>query len=147
MIVAIDGPAASGKSTLAEAAARKYGYTVIHMDDFFDDNITRFHDEVIVPLLRGSPFTYRAYDCGSGTYTAKTIADCELVLIEGVYSMRFAEYYDFKIFIQVQKNEQMRRLQARRPDLVQMFVNEWLPAEEKYFSEYNVVELCDYVYD
>ena len=34
-MLAIDGMSASGKSTLAQEVADKYGGSVVHMDDFF----------------------------------------------------------------------------------------------------------------
>jgi len=35
VLIAIDGPAASGKTTLAERLASRYGAAVLHMDDYF----------------------------------------------------------------------------------------------------------------
>ena len=67
-VLAIDGMAASGKTTLAQALAQRFSScTVVHMDDFtvpFDDrypgyfettlsnaDIPRFKREVLSPLL------------------------------------------------------------------------------------------------
>ena len=35
VILALDGPCASGKTTLAGEMGRKFGWSVVHMDDFF----------------------------------------------------------------------------------------------------------------
>ena len=35
VFVAIDGRCAAGKTTLAQALNKRYGYPVVHMDDFF----------------------------------------------------------------------------------------------------------------
>ena len=35
VVVAIDGGAASGKTTLADVLSKRYGGAVVHMDDFF----------------------------------------------------------------------------------------------------------------
>ena len=35
LFIAIDGPAASGKTTLGTALAREYPAVLVHMDDFF----------------------------------------------------------------------------------------------------------------
>ena len=35
VLIAIDGPAASGKTTLAARLEKRYGADVLHMDDYF----------------------------------------------------------------------------------------------------------------
>ena len=69
VIVAIDGPASSGKTTLATELAAHYGAAVLHMDDYFlqphqrtperyaepGGNVDRerFLREALLPLSRG----------------------------------------------------------------------------------------------
>lgn len=79
VIVGIDGCCASGKTTLADKLSRSFDCNVFHMDDFFlrpgqrtqerlsevggNVDYERFHDEVIIPLLKNESFSYRPYDC------------------------------------------------------------------------------------
>ena len=69
VMVAIDGPCASGKSTLGAALAQKLGCPLFHMDDFFlppaqktpqrlaepggNVDAERFFAEVLLPFSRG----------------------------------------------------------------------------------------------
>ena len=85
-IVAIDGGAAGGKTTLAAGLARRFGADVLHMDDFFlqphqrtaqrlgepggNVDYERFAREVLLPLRRGERYVYRRYDCRTQTLGA-----------------------------------------------------------------------------
>ncbi|MDR2183625.1 MAG: hypothetical protein LBE55_05575, partial [Clostridiales bacterium] len=78
-IVAIDGDAASGKTTLGGILRDIYGCNVLHMDHFFlqtaqrtkerlaqpggNVDYERFKNEALSPLLAQRPFAYRPYDC------------------------------------------------------------------------------------
>lgn len=78
-VIAIDGRAASGKTTLAAALAAETGGAVVHMDDFFlpaelrtpqrlaapggNVHAERFAEEVLPFLRQGRPFCYRRFDC------------------------------------------------------------------------------------
>lgn len=71
VLVAIDGPCASGKTMLAATVNKRFGGNVLHMDDFFlrpeqrtperfaqpGGNVDRerFETEVLTPLLAGKP--------------------------------------------------------------------------------------------
>jgi len=83
IIVAIDGSCTAGKSTLALALAGEYDCNLIHMDDFFlrpeqrtperlaetggNVDYERFLSEVLIPLKAGEAFSYRPYDCSTGS--------------------------------------------------------------------------------
>jgi len=143
MIIAIDGHSGAGKSTLAEVLQAHYGAdncNLLHMDDFFDSH-ERFYDEVLLPLKSGKDsFTYRKYNCQTGEYSPLTIDNGQLTIIEGVYSMKFHEHYDLRIFLEIDPEEQHRRLFERDPGKFDRFINEWIPAENKYFEEFQIKE-------
>lgn len=74
-LVAIDGPGASGKSTLASALAEARASTVVHGDDFYTGlrrtdrpwatsyGLDRLREEVLEPAAAGERvLTYRRYD-------------------------------------------------------------------------------------
>ena len=81
VVVAIDGMAASGKTTAAEQLTEQLGGEVIHMDDFFlppemrteerlsqpggNVHYERFMTEVAGNLSEGEPLTYGVFDCSS----------------------------------------------------------------------------------
>ncbi|MGH3387017.1 MAG: uridine kinase family protein [Nocardioidaceae bacterium] len=73
-LVCIDGPAGSGKTTLAARLAQLLpGSTVVHMDDVyrgwetdFAEVHRRLADQVVAPLRAGRPARYQRYDWYAG---------------------------------------------------------------------------------
>ncbi len=156
--VAIDGRCGAGKSTLADRLAAKYGGAVIRMDHFYlplslrgKDRINvhyeRFEEEVVTGLKSGRPFSYRIFDCRSMDYGEEVlIGAVPLIIVEGAYSMlpRWEVLYDFKIFADVSKKEQKKRIISRNGEEgYRNFENKWIPMEEKYFTEYDTEKRCD----
>lgn len=161
-VVCIDGRSAAGKSTLADKLAKEYDGSIVRMDHFFPPlvlqsndriniDIARFEDEVCKGILSGQEFTYRIFDCKKQILEGSiTVYKKRLLIVEGAYSMYplFESLYDFKIFADVSPLEQKRRIMARDgKEKYNLFVNKWIPNEEKYFKKYSVKEKCDYVYN
>lgn len=164
-LVAIDGPCAGGKSTLAARLKELYPEAaVFHMDDFFlqpamrtperlaepGGNVDRerFLQEVLLPLTRGTPFTYYAYDCQRDILTPITAGHAPLNIIEGAYSLHpdLRDYYDLKVFIDVPPDEQIKRILVRNGErMAQRFIREWIPMENAYFDALGVREAADMV--
>ena len=103
VIVAIDGPCTSGKTTLASQLETLYDCNVFHMDDFFlrpqqrtadrfaevggNIDYERFYEEVLTPLQKGLPFSYRPFDCSTFTLPEPIqVSPKKLNIIEGTYS-------------------------------------------------------------
>ncbi|MBQ8404194.1 MAG: hypothetical protein IJX55_07220 [Clostridia bacterium] len=165
-VLAIDGGAASGKSTLAALLAEKYGAETVHMDDFFlpherktparlaefDGNIDRerFAAEVLPYISEAKTFSYGKYDCGAGAVLSQVqIGSSRLAVVEGVYSLSpyFTQSYDIKIMLTIDKEEQLARLKARcAPWQFEKFKTLWLPLEERYFTLGGISEKCDFIF-
>lgn len=161
--LAIEGGSASGKSTLSSLLEALYGATVFHMDDFFlqpyqrtkerfrevGGNIDRerFLTEVLLPLHRGEPVSYRRFDCGAMRLLAPiSVTPRPLTVIEGVYSMHplFRRYYTLSVFLTIDKETQRERILFRNGKaLSERFFTEWIPPEEIYFKGTGVKESCD----
>ena len=163
-IVAIEGRCAAGKSSAADRLSRRLGVPVVHMDHFFlrpeqrtrerlarpGENVDheRFLKEVLEPLAAGDAVSYRPYSCRSGTL-GKPIAlrPSPVVLVEGSYSCHPAlwDYYDRRVFLTVDRSEQLRRIEARDgPSQLPVFREKWIPLEERYFSAFQVEKRCDF---
>ena len=163
VVVAIDGRCASGKTTLAGRISRHTGASVVHIDDFFlpreaRGDMTASHganidkdrllSEVLIPLSRGEPVSYRAYSCRDGSYSDVKLENTRITVIEGSYSMlpEFRKYYDLTIFIYISEDKQQKRLLAREgEERMSNFINLWIPAEERYLSDCLVRESADLV--
>ena len=164
VLVAIDGGAASGKSTLAEALARQLDAALFHMDDFFlppelrtaerlgspGGNVhrERFLDEVLRPLRAGETVTFRPFDCGVMAFgAAVTVPRRPVTLIEGAYSHHpeLREFYDLRVFLDVSPALQRARVEARNGDMATQFFETWIPMETRYFEHFGIREKADVV--
>lgn len=166
VFVAIDGPCTSGKTTLATVLQRHFGGNVLHMDDFFlrpeqrtperfaepGGNVDRerFEDEVLAPLVAGKIAQYRPWDCHTGDFAAShNVEPARLTIVEGSYSMHPAlrGYYDLMICLTIDSGEQLRRLEARNPRMLQRFIDEWIPLENRYFASTETRTAADMIVD
>ena len=166
VFVAIDGPCTSGKTTLATVLQRRFGGNVLHMDDFFlrpeqrtperfaepGGNVDRerFEDEVLAPLAAGKIAQYRPWDCHTGDFAAsRNVEPARLTIVEGSYSMHPAlrVYYDLMICLTIDSGEQLRRLEARNPRMLQRFIDEWIPLENRYFASTETRTAADMIVD
>ena len=163
LVIAIDGRCAAGKTTLAAALQRETGCPVLHLDHFFlrpeqrtpqrlaqpGGNVDweRFLAEVLLPLEKGRPFSYRPYDCHTQSLAEPvSVLPAPLVVVEGSYSCHptLWERYDLHVFLTVNPQEQLRRIERRNgPQGLEMFRQRWIPLEERYFSACRVEERCE----
>ncbi len=160
--IAIDGRCTAGKTTLAEALHVQTGCAVFHMDDFFlrpeqrtperlaepGGNVDRerFLEEVMQPLTRGEPVSFRRFDCHTmALRPAQTVAPAELTVVEGTYACHPAlwDFYDLHVFLTVSPETQLRRLEKRPGADVDMFRTRWIVLEERYFSAFDLARRCE----
>lgn len=166
VVLAIDGHAGAGKSTLANMLSSLYGAQVIRMDDFFlpedmrsaaryaeaggNIHYERFLSDVLLPLKKGRAFTYRAYDCASAKFEhQRSIAPTPFIIIEGSYAHhpKFAQSYDLRVFLDVSHDLRRKRLLARNGQSgFADFEARWIPLEEAYFEAFNIKENADIVF-
>lgn len=161
-IIAIEGGAASGKTTLSGILAEVYDCNVFHMDDFFlrpeqrtperfaeiGGNVDRerFAAEVLKPLKMKETVCYRPFDCRAWALGDPiTVPPKKLTIIEGVYSMHpdLAESYDYSVYLDIDADFQRERILKRNPaPLAKRFFEEWIPLENRYFDGMRVRERC-----
>ncbi len=165
-VIAIDGRAAAGKSTLARRLGDVLDAPVIAMDDFFlppalrtkdrlaevggNIHYERFQTEVLPDLRRGTAFAYRQFDCGCMDYlaTPKQIPAGKWRIVEGSYSHhpRFSDYAALKVFVTVDARTQVSRILARNgAEMAARFQREWIPMEETYFTHFQILKKADVV--
>ncbi len=166
-VIAIDGMAASGKSTLAARLAEELDGCVIHMDDFFlppelrtqerlsspggNVHYERFEAEVAEALRSGRDFEYGVFDCSRMEITAsRRIKAGGLVIVEGAYALRpeLRDIYDMKIFMKIDSGLQEQRITARNgSEKAKTFKEKWIPMEMAYFKAFDVEKAADAVID
>jgi len=162
IIVAIDGSCTAGKSTLALALAGEYDCNLIHMDDFFlrpeqrtperlaetggNVDYERFLSEVLIPLKAGEAFSYRPYDCSTGSLKQEVaVMPKKITIIEGTYSQHpyFGTPYDLTIFLKVSPDVRKKRILQRPAFLHRRFFEEWIPMEQRYFDGFAIETHAD----
>ena len=91
-LICIDGPAGSGKTTLAAALTELSGAAVVHMDDLYPGWNGLFDVDAEVlgllgPLGEDRPGQYRRFDWAAGGYRESHTVDPQpLLVLEGVGS-------------------------------------------------------------
>lgn len=165
--LAIDGRSASGKTTLADWLARRFGGQVFHMDDYFlqqsqrtperlaepGGNVDRerFSEEVIAGLCSQAPFSTRMFDCATMTLgTPHRITPVQFSIVEGAYSLHpaLSHVWQVKVFLTVDAQTQRDRILARNGAArYERFLAEWIPMEERYFEAFDIQSTCDYLID
>ncbi|MCR4743751.1 MAG: uridine kinase [Lachnospiraceae bacterium] len=164
LILAIDGRCASGKTTLADFLQKKLKCCVFHMDDFFlrpeqrteerleeaGGNVDheRFYEEILKPLREGSELIkYRKFSCKEMKLMPETVIRPEEInIVEGSYSCHpeLFNVYDFRIALTISEELQKERIIKRNgPERYEIFKNKWIPLEEKYFRNLNIMERVD----
>lgn len=162
ILVAIDGPCASGKTTLAESLSQHLACPVIHMDHFFlrpeqrtPDRLAepggnfdreRFTAEVLTPLREGKTFAYRPFVCSTMSLGEPiTVERSPVILIEGSYSCHpdLRDVYDLRLFTSISPEEQEKRLLLREGEAkLAVFKAKWIPMEEAYFKGFDIASHC-----
>lgn len=162
-VIAIDGRAASGKTTLADTLKIILDADIVHTDDFFvppelrsaerfckpGENIhhERFSKEVLPYISKNEPFTYRIFDCGKADYNGvREIGKKHFRIVEGSYSCHpiFGSYADITVFSDISADEQINRIRNRNgEDMLKIFLERWIPMEEEYFLHYSIKQNTD----
>lgn len=157
-VIAMDGRAAGGKSTLAKQFALVTGAGVIHMDDFFlpaelrtEERLTtpggnvhyeRFAQEILPRISSPESFTYDTFDCSVMAINGqRTVIASDLRIVEGAYCCHPAlgEYMDLRVFSDVSPREQLRRIRAREnEEMTRRFTEQWIPMEESYLKAFAI---------
>ena len=126
-IISIDGRCASGKTTLSNLLKQIYDCNVFKMDDFFLQPHQRTKERLESP---GENVDHERF---------------EQEVIEGSYSMHsdLQRYYSYSVFLTVDKQEQLSRLEKRNPNMLNNFIQRWIPLEELYFKTFSIQDICD----
>ncbi len=162
--IAIDGGAASGKTTLAKILSEKYGAPIIHTDDFFlrpeqrtpmrfaepggNFDRERFLQEVVPHIGTNKTFSYQIFDCSSMTLGEyREIPNTPLIITEGSYSHHpdFSDVFDLRVFLSIDEDERKARIWARNGEKSEMFFTRWIPLENRYFEAFSIKEKADIV--
>lgn len=154
MLMCIDGPCGSGKSSLAHQLQLLTDAAVVPMDDFFlphprktperlaqpggNADWERLVEEFLQPWRQHGRAAYRPYRCGEQTFSAPVeVPPRKLTIIEGSYSLmpEIARHADLRVFLTIDAARQQERILRRNgEDMLRMFQTRWIPLEQAYFD-------------
>ena len=143
-LIAIDGPAGSGKTTFAGRLGAAARAQVIHSDDFPvpwdgppDAWFAPLTEQVLAPLADGRPGRFRRYDWKRGAYTEWVeVPPAPVLLIEGVGAARRATAHllAYTIWVTAPEPVRLRRVLDRDGAGLREQWDHWMRAERAWFT-------------
>ncbi len=151
--VAIEGRAASGKTTVAGLLAELFDGYVISMDDYFLPNDRKTKERLAMPggnvdaerlkneIMKeryADRLVHARFDCHKQILLPPvTEARKQFLFVEGVYSLRpdLRDFFDVKLLLETDRESQrLRILERGGEELLHRYATEWLPLEEVYLE-------------
>lgn len=156
-LVAVDGPAGSGKTTYAAALAAALNAQVVHSDDFpipWSEGpgawFALLARQVLEPLRRGRPGAFRHYDWVAARYTGRvTVPVAPALIIEGVGTARrsAAPLLAFTVWVEAPGELRLQRVLKRDGPELEPQWRTWFAAETAWFAEDATRERADLIVD
>jgi uridine kinase len=158
-VIAIDGPAGAGKTTLAHdiklALAQSYSITEIHMDDLYDgwDNaLTSQLSDVLINIVDAHkkflPISISNYDWQVQVFKpAAELEKSELLILEGVGSGQMAvrDFLTALIWIDIEDSAGLARVLQRDGIEIENQMRKWLITQEQHFRSEGTQNAADFV--
>ena len=158
VLITLDGPCASGKTTLAGHLAHVFESAVVHTDDYViphaqktaerlavpggNCDVERLAGEVVQPWKQGLPVHYRRYDCrGDRLLPPAELPPGSILILEGSYCNLpgIRKYADIRLFLDAAwETRYARLLQRESAASLEQFEKRWIPLENAYFSAFGL---------
>jgi uridine kinase len=141
-LVCVDGPAGSGKTTLAAALADRAGATVVHLDDLYPgwdglDAVGEHVLGVLAPLAEGRPGRYRRWDwTASARAEEHVVAPAPLLVLEGVAAgnLAWAAWCTVLVWVEADAATRLARGLARDGAGLREHWARWSEQEQAVFA-------------
>jgi uridine kinase len=167
LLVSVDGPGGSGKSTIARALATAAGWRLVQADDFYkpsqqrylgppdrrpvaaDFDLERLELQVLRPLCAGQVTRYQRYDWERDALSepVELVAQGGLI-VEGIYTgvERHRPYYTCHVWVECPRETRLRRGLERDGEAARCrWVDDWMPQEDFYMQSERPAERADIV--
>jgi uridine kinase len=160
-LVSIDGPAGSGKTTLADALVRGSRGLVpsvglLHMDDLYEgwsglqEVTARLSDDLLRPLADGRPGHYRRWDWAAARWAERHVVDpVALLVVEGVGSggLEVEEWHGVLVWVEAPPEVRVSRGLQRDGEHLRSLWEGWLEGEDNHFAKHKTRDRADVVVD
>ena len=158
-IIAIDGPAGAGKTTLASnihlALYQNFTSTIIHMDDLYNgwdkalsSELTEVLSYIAQAHSQSQPISLSKFNWADSTFSpAEPIDDAQLIILEGVGSGQSAirEYLSALIWIDIDESKGLSRVLERDGEGIRNQMQKWLMTQEQHFALEKTENAADFV--
>lgn len=152
-LLCIDGPAGSGKTTLAAAVAVASGASVLRMDDLYPGwsglfTVDEHVHGVLGPLADGRPGTYRRYDWTADAYAEEhLVSPAPLLVLEGVGAGKraWAPWTTVTVWVETDDETRLDRGLARDGEEFRQHWVAWMADEARLFADEGTRERADLV--
>lgn len=151
-VAAIDGPAGSGKTTLAGRLAAVLDAPVIHMDDLYPgwDGLAaapgKLREWVLEPLAAHRQARYRRYDWEAGAYAEWVdVPSADTLIVEGCGSgaRAAAPYLSLLVWVEAPYGVRMARGIGRDGESFRPHWERWAVQERALFASERTAERAD----
>ncbi|WP_370523968.1 AAA family ATPase [Cellulomonas sp. APG4] len=142
-LVCVDGPAGSGKTTLAGRLAGALDGPVIHLDDVYEgwsglDGVEdRLLAQVIEPLAAARPARYRRYDWVASDWAELVdVPRSDVLVIEGCgsASRRVRAFASLVLWVEAPRDVRLERGLARDGEQMRDEWQRWMRGEAEHFA-------------
>jgi len=158
-VIAIDGPAGAGKTTLAHelslAFSSKSSVQVIHMDDLYDgwDNaLSKDLSKILRYLLNQheakSPAKIQRYNWESSSFgESEELPVCDLLILEGVGcgDKELQDHLAALIWMEIDPADGLQRVIDRDGAQVKEEMEKWLGTQAEFFLQHSTREKADFI--
>ena len=154
-VITIDGPAGSGKTTLANELSSALGNClIVHMDDLYagwnQDLITELADritsQILNPISFGKTATYMKYDWAEEDFKVSTsVPISDFLILEGVGAghPKLNSQAALNIWIEADPKILLDRLVKRDGEQLREQLTTWQTHEARYFDQLAIKDLAD----
>lgn len=156
-LVCIDGPAGSGKTTLAAALAERHDAQVVHLDELLAGwtgglprVVAALVGDVLAPLAAGRPAAYHRYDWHAGRFAEWVpVPASDLLVVEGVASgsAAVAPYLSALVWMDAPRDLRMARGITRDGEAFAPHWETWAAMEAEHFARERTRQRADLVID
>ncbi|RKT83181.1 Uridine kinase [Saccharopolyspora antimicrobica] len=151
-LVIIDGPAGSGKTTLADQLAEALSAQIVHMDDLYDGwngmlaGVDRLGRQVLEPMAAGRDGRYQRYDWHAGEYAEwHDVPQAEHLIVEGcgAGARRFDGLSTLLVWVEDGEALRLTRTVARDGEGARDHLRAWMAAERAVYQAEGTARRAD----